>query len=55
MPQRDIPHLVDLVMGGDLDLESMVSARRPLAEAADALADLASGRVLRQLLICGPA
>jgi S-(hydroxymethyl)glutathione dehydrogenase / alcohol dehydrogenase len=55
VPQRDIPHLVDQVMGGDLDLESMVSARRPLAEAADALADLASGRVLRQLLICGPA
>ena len=39
--------------GGDLDLESMVSARRPLAEAAEALADLGSGRVLRQLLICG--
>jgi S-(hydroxymethyl)glutathione dehydrogenase / alcohol dehydrogenase len=55
VPQRDIPHLVDLVMDGDLDLESMVSARRPLAEAADALADLASGRVLRQLLICAPA
>src|SRR5215467_7102801 len=54
-PQRDIPQLVDLVMGGDLDLEAMVSARRPLAEAAEALADLASGRVLRQLLICGPA
>jgi S-(hydroxymethyl)glutathione dehydrogenase/alcohol dehydrogenase len=55
VPQRDIPQLVDLLMDGDLDLESMVSARRPLAEAADALADLASGRVLRQLLICGPA
>ena len=53
-PQRDIPQLVDLVMGGDLDVESMVSARRPLAEAADALADLRSGRVLRQLLICTP-
>jgi S-(hydroxymethyl)glutathione dehydrogenase / alcohol dehydrogenase len=54
-PQRDIPDLVDLVMSGDLDLESMVSARRPLAEAAGALADLASGRALRQLLICAPA
>ena len=52
-PQRDIPQLVDEVMGGDLDLESMVSARRPLAEAAEALADLGSGRALRQLLICG--
>ena len=32
----------------------MYAARRPLAEAADALADLASGQVLRQLLICRP-
>ena len=54
-PQRDIPLMVDLVMNGDLDLESMVSARRPRAEAADALADLRTGSVLRQLLICGPA
>jgi S-(hydroxymethyl)glutathione dehydrogenase / alcohol dehydrogenase len=53
-PQRDIPQLVDEVMRGDLDLEPMVSARRPLAEAAEALADLRSGRALRQLLICGP-
>jgi S-(hydroxymethyl)glutathione dehydrogenase/alcohol dehydrogenase len=53
-PQLDIPRLVDLVMTGDLDLESMVSARRPLAEAADALADLRSGRTLRQLLVCAP-
>jgi S-(hydroxymethyl)glutathione dehydrogenase / alcohol dehydrogenase len=53
-PQRDIPQLVDEVMSGDLDLESMVSARRPLAEAAEALADLRTGRVLRQLLICAP-
>jgi S-(hydroxymethyl)glutathione dehydrogenase/alcohol dehydrogenase len=52
-PQRDIPQLVDEVMRGDLDLEAMVSARRPLAEAAEALADLRSGHALRQLLICG--
>jgi S-(hydroxymethyl)glutathione dehydrogenase / alcohol dehydrogenase len=51
-PRRDIPRLVDELMSGALDLESMVSARRPLAEAAEALADLRSGRVLRQLLIC---
>jgi len=51
-PRRDIPKLVDELMSGALDLESMVSARRPLAEAAEALADLRSGRVLRQLLIC---
>lgn len=53
-PQRDIPRMVDLFMSGALDLESMVSARRPLAEAAEALSDLASGRALRQLLICAP-
>ena len=51
VPQRDIPLLVDLVMEGALDLESMISARRPLAEAAEALADLNTGQALRQLLI----
>jgi S-(hydroxymethyl)glutathione dehydrogenase/alcohol dehydrogenase len=51
VPQRDIPRLVDEMMAGDLDLESMVSARRPLSEAKDALADLNSGAALRQLLI----
>jgi len=51
-PRRDIPRLVDELMSGALDLESMVSARRPLAEAPEALADLRSGLVLRQLLIC---
>ena len=50
-PAIDIPDLVDLVVSGDLDLESMVSARRPLEEAAAALADLDSGTALRQLLL----
>jgi Alcohol dehydrogenase GroES-like domain len=45
-------HPTPVVLGhGALDLESMVSARRLLAEA---LSDLASGRALRQLLICAP-
>lgn len=48
---RDIPALVDLVVSGELDVESMISARRPLDEAADALADLAAGHALRQLLM----
>jgi len=51
VPQRDIPRLVDELMSGDLDLESMISARRPLDEAESALADLNSGAALRQLLL----
>lgn len=51
--RRDVPLLVDLYMEGELDLESMVSARRPLAEVAEALDDLAAGRALRTLLVCG--
>lgn len=51
VPERDIPLLVDELMRGDLDLESMVSARRPLSEAASALDDLAAGKALRQLLL----
>ena len=50
-PQRDIPWLVDRYMDGELDLDSLVSGRRPLGEAAEALEDLAAGRTLRTLLI----
>lgn len=49
--QREVPRLVDLYMDGLLDLESLVSGRRPLEEAAEALDDLAGGRSLRTLLI----
>jgi S-(hydroxymethyl)glutathione dehydrogenase/alcohol dehydrogenase len=54
VPHRDIPDLIDRFMTGELDLESMVSARRPLAEASAALDDLASGSALRQLLLPNP-
>jgi S-(hydroxymethyl)glutathione dehydrogenase/alcohol dehydrogenase len=50
-PQRDIPRLVDRYMDGELDLDALVSGRRPLAEAAEALDDLAAGRTLRTLLM----
>ena len=33
-----------------LDLDSLISGRRPLDEAAEALEDLAAGRALRTLL-----
>jgi S-(hydroxymethyl)glutathione dehydrogenase/alcohol dehydrogenase len=49
-PQRDVPRLVDLYMDGELDLDALVSGRRPLDEAAAALDDLAAGRCLRTLL-----
>jgi S-(hydroxymethyl)glutathione dehydrogenase/alcohol dehydrogenase len=49
-PQRDIPWLVDLYMEGQLDLDALVSGRRPLEQAAEALDDLAAGRALRTLL-----
>jgi S-(hydroxymethyl)glutathione dehydrogenase / alcohol dehydrogenase len=38
-------------MEGELDLDALISSRRPLGEAADALDDLAAGRALRTLLI----
>jgi S-(hydroxymethyl)glutathione dehydrogenase / alcohol dehydrogenase len=50
-PQRDIPRLVDAFMAGELDLDALVSGRRPLEEAAAALDDLAAGRSLRTLLL----
>lgn len=54
VPHRDIPELVDLFMAGHLDLASMVSAHRPLTDAAAALDDLGRGQVLRQLLTPNP-
>ncbi len=50
-PAIDIPEIVDLVVSGDVLVEPMVSGRRPLAEAAQALEALATGEALRTLLI----
>ena len=50
-PQRDVPGLVDLYMDGSLNLDELISGRRPLAEAVEALADLQAGRTLRTLLV----
>ena len=54
VPHRDIPDLVDRYMNGELDLDAMISARRPLDEASAALDDLATGSTLRQLLLPNP-
>ena len=48
--RRDIPRLLDLWRAGRLDLESMITARRPLAEINDAFADMTAGVGLRTVL-----
>ena len=50
-PSIDIPALVDRYMDGQLKLDPLISGRRPLDEAAEALDDLEAGGVLRTLLI----
>jgi S-(hydroxymethyl)glutathione dehydrogenase / alcohol dehydrogenase len=50
-PARDIPKLVDLALEGSIELEAMISSRRPLTEAGAALAELEAGRGLRTLLL----
>lgn len=50
-PAIDIPALVDRFMDGDLQLEELVSARRPLEDASAALDELDAGLALRTLLI----
>jgi S-(hydroxymethyl)glutathione dehydrogenase/alcohol dehydrogenase len=47
---RDIPRLLDLWRAGRLDLEGMITARRPLAEVNDAFADMTAGIGLRTVL-----
>jgi acyl-CoA hydrolase len=42
--------IIDLYKAGMLDLDSLISGRRPLEQAAEALEDLAAGRTLRTLL-----
>lgn len=50
---REIPRLVDLWRAGRLDLESLVTARRPLEEVNEGLADLRAGRGIRTVLRIG--
>jgi S-(hydroxymethyl)glutathione dehydrogenase / alcohol dehydrogenase len=50
-PRRDFPWILDLYMDGRLPLDELVTARRPLCDAEDALQRLATGEVLRTLLV----
>jgi Zn-dependent alcohol dehydrogenase len=47
---REIPRLVSLWRAGRLDLEGLVTARRPLEEVNEGFADLAAGRGIRTVL-----
>ncbi len=48
--RREVPRLLSLWRAGRLDLEGMITARRPLDEVNDAFADMAAGRGLRTVL-----
>jgi Zn-dependent alcohol dehydrogenase len=47
---RDIPRIVDLWRAGLLDLEGLVTARRPLIEINEAFDDLRAGRGIRTVI-----
>jgi len=49
---REVPRLLALWRAGRLDLESMITARRPLAEIDAAFDDLRAARGLRTVLDC---
>jgi S-(hydroxymethyl)glutathione dehydrogenase / alcohol dehydrogenase len=53
-PHEDFPRLVDLYMRGELELDRLVTARRPLDDAGAALDALEAGRAMRTLLVPGP-
>jgi S-(hydroxymethyl)glutathione dehydrogenase / alcohol dehydrogenase len=48
--RRDIPRLLNLYRAGRLDLDGMITERRPLAEVNDAFDDMTAGRGLRTVL-----
>jgi S-(hydroxymethyl)glutathione dehydrogenase/alcohol dehydrogenase len=47
---REIPRLIALWQAGRLDLEGLITARRPLAEINEAMADLRASRGIRTVL-----
>jgi S-(hydroxymethyl)glutathione dehydrogenase/alcohol dehydrogenase len=47
---HEIPRLVSLWQGGQLDLDALISSRRPLAEINQALDDLAAGKGIRTVV-----
>ena len=47
---RDIPRMVDLWRAGQLDLEGLITHRRPLDEINEAFADVEAGVGIRTVL-----
>jgi Zn-dependent alcohol dehydrogenase len=47
---REIPRLIALWQAGRLDLEGLITSRRPLAQINEAMADLREGRGIRTVL-----
>lgn len=50
---RDIPRMINLWRRGLLDLEGMITSRRPLAEINEGFADLANSRGIRTVIEIG--
>ena len=50
---REIPRLTSMWRSGNLDFESMITARRPLSEINEAMDDLRAGRGIRTVLEIG--
>jgi Zn-dependent alcohol dehydrogenase len=48
--RRDIPRLLDLWRAGRIDLEGMITSRRPLADINDAFADMHAARGIRTVI-----
>jgi S-(hydroxymethyl)glutathione dehydrogenase/alcohol dehydrogenase len=53
VPARDIPRIARLYAEGRLDLDTLVSARRPLAEFAASIAETERGEVARSVVVMG--
>lgn len=50
---REIPRMIELYQNGRLDLEALITSRRPLSEINEAMDDLSAGRGIRTVLDIG--
>jgi S-(hydroxymethyl)glutathione dehydrogenase / alcohol dehydrogenase len=55
VPAVDIPRIAALYRQGRLDLDALVSARRPLDDVATAIAETERGDVARSVVVLGPS